>query len=362
MNKKIVFCTLRDNKGATGGPAGVLYLQKSVLGDSISGCRCEYWFNTFKGNSKIAKAMNIVSFFLNILLTRNAYYFTHDIMSARILALLGKKYTLVYHSQGPILEEAKNLGTHISKYSEKVLASRERIAFTHANTLHFPSMGAAEMYFESKYATCRRDEVNLKKPLYNIIPLVKAQKPTNFDLEKEDDILTFFSLGTLTIAKGQDLTVEFLASFLKKYTKPVRYIIVGKGPLKDQLLKQLEKIKCEFSHFNYYYYDAVPHDTVMYIHQIADIYIMLHRISIFDFATLEAMSQNSAIILSKVGGNPEFDRDNNIIFAEDVRADMISFAKTEFEKLKHKNKEVFDKFFSKEAFIKQYEIFVNDII
>lgn len=48
---------------------------------------------------------------------------------------------------------------------------------------------------------------------------------------------------------------------------------------------------------------------------------MLHRISIFDFATLEAMSQHSAVILSKIGGNLDFNMNSNVIFAEDVEKD-----------------------------------------
>lgn len=61
---------------------------------------------------------------------------------------------------------------------------------------------------------------------------------------------------------------------------------------------------------------------------------MLHRISIFDFATLEAMSQHSAIILSKIGGNLDFDMNSNIIFAEDVEANESILIKADFLLLK----------------------------
>lgn len=362
MINKICFCTLRDNKGATGGPAGVLFLQKEVLGESISGVKCEYWFNTFRDNGKIVKLMNMLAFACKSLFSRQAYFFTHDITSAWILALLGKRYTLVYHSQGPILEETKNLGKHLGSLSTRFLAKRERVAFTHANTLHFPSMGAADMYFDSQYATCKREKVNLKKPLYNIIPQVNPVKPDGFPLDKDSHCLTFFSLGTLTIAKGQDQTIEFIAELLKYYHSPVRYILVGKGPLKEQLLKRLDEIKASNAHFAYVYFDAVPHDAVMYLHQIADIYIMLHRISIFDFATLEAMSQGSTIVLSKVGGNPEFNYDGNVVFAEEAMANMKEFVDSDFNILKQKNKAVFAEHFSSDAFREQYEAFVSNIM
>jgi len=41
--------------------------------------------------------------------------------------------------------------------------------------------------------------------------------------------------------------------------------------------------------------------------------MMLQRISIFDLATLEVMNKEKAIVLSAVGGNIEFNKENNII-------------------------------------------------
>ena len=43
--KQIIFCTLRDNRGATGGPGGVLYIQKNALGNEINKIPCKYQFN-----------------------------------------------------------------------------------------------------------------------------------------------------------------------------------------------------------------------------------------------------------------------------------------------------------------------------
>ncbi|WP_418849244.1 glycosyltransferase, partial [Phocaeicola sp.] len=112
----------------------------------------------------------------------------------------------------------------------------------------------------------------------------------------------------------------------------------------------------------YHYYESLPHETVMLIHKISDIYIMLHRISIFDFATLEAMSQHSAIILSKIGGNLDFDMNSNIIFAEDVEANESILIKADFPSLKENNYNVFNCHFSKEAFVNQYKEFFEQML
>ena len=75
-----------------------------------------------------------------------------------------------------------------------------------------------------------------------------------------------------------------------------------------------------------------------------------------------AMSQRSAVILSKVGGNVDFNMDNNIIYAEDVNKDSSVLANADFKALQKKNYEVFCDKFSKEAFVKQYQEFFKKIL
>lgn len=358
-SKRIVFCTLRDNRGATGGPGGVLYLQKKFLGCQPTGipCKCKYQFNIIPRGLGIFKSkINKMLFYLKFGMMRNTYFFAHDIDTAYLLAKLRKRYSLLFHQQGPVVQELLNFEHKIAPSKIKKIQTIEHIALTHAETLHFPSNGASKMYFDSAYASCKQKEVNLSFPLYNTIPEVKSViQGGDVGVKEDKSSLTFFSLGTLTSAKGQDLTVEFLKKFVIEYQKPIRYILVGKGPLKELLLDKLENMKREFSHFSYVYLESIPHEVVMYLHHISDVYIMLHRISIFDFATLEAMSQGSAIILSKVGGNIDFNKENNILFAEDTLTNLSSITKTAIENYKVKNLQVFQRYFSHKAFVEQYQ-------
>lgn len=359
--KKIIFCTLRDNKGATGGPGGVLFLQKEILGDSLNGTKLKYQFNFVNGDRKIYKLINTFCFLFKYFFSRDFYFIVHDVRTAVLLAMMRKKYSLIFHHQGPLVEELLNLGVQLSEKEIQQKKRNEKKAFICAKSLHFPSIGASEIYFKSKYASCMKSEVNLSTPLYNVIPSIVVTNQKNIGVERYVDTLTFFSVGTLTIAKGQDKTVDFIESFLKVYKNPVRYILVGKGPLKDQLLNKLEYLREENNKFSYFYYEALPHESVMYLHQISDIYIMLHRISIFDFATLEAMALSSAVVLSKIGGNIEVNLENNILFADDVMQDMTTFAKTDFSYYKSKNRAVYEKYFSENAFKFQYEKLINII-
>ena len=361
MIKRIVFCALRDNNGATGGPGGVLFLQQNVLGKELADLKCEYWFNPFRIQRDVFR-FNRLGMFFKILFTKDTYFVAHEVTTGSLLALLHKRYSLIFHNQGPLVEEYINFGSNADSRKINIIKSRERRAFINANSVHFPSNGAVEMYFNSQHASCKRAEVTVGKSLFNIILPQTVTEPSNFDLKKENDILTFFSLGTLTQAKGQDQSMIFVENFLNFYKGKVRYIIVGKGHLKNVLDDGLKKLSERYSSFSYHLIDAVPHQTVMFLHQISDIYIMLHRISIFDFATLEAMSQGNAIVLSKVGGNIDFDKTDNILFSEDYQDKMDEFAYLDFFFYKKKNKEVFEKFFSKTAFREQYISFVNDVV
>lgn len=361
--KQIVFCTLRDNCRATGGPGGVLYMQKSLLGGKVGGLPCEYRFNMVTLRlGPIKTLVNKWLFRLRFRRMSGAYFFTHDIETGELLSVLGKKYSLLYHHQGPIIQELTNFGKKLGDNRRKRLARMEREALTHARTLHFPSNGAAEMYFSGGHAACGRDEVNLGRPLYNTIPSVCPAKPAGFELDCDESRVTLFSLGTLTAAKGQDLTVRFIHKHMGSFSRPLRYVLVGKGPLKGRLLSELESMRKEDPSFVYHYYESLPHETVMFVHKISDVYIMLHRVSVFDFATLEAMSQRSAVILSKVGGNLDFNVDSNVIFAEDVEADGSMLGRANLPALKERNYDVFCTRFSKEAFVSQYEEFFEKVL
>ena len=363
MVKQIIFCTLRNNNGATGGPGGVLYLQMITLGSEILGVPCLYKFNKIKVKyHQIGVLLNKLLFKLLFKGKKHTYFFTHDIEMAALLADLGLPYSLIFHQQGPVVLEQSNMGHKLTAKMKKYYQETERRAFVNARTLHFPSNGAADMYFASEYANCKREEVNLYSPLYNIIPQISPVKPVDLDLKYEDQYITLFSLGTLTVAKGQDQTVKFIGEYVKKSSKPLRYLLVGRGPLRDQLITELEEIKKENPSFVYQYFESLSHEAVMYVHKISDVYIMLHRISIFDFAILEAMSQYSAVILSKVGGNLDFNKEQNVIFAEDTINNSSLLANMNISTFKQKNYDVICRYFSKKAFIKQYEAFFKSII
>lgn len=361
MTKKIVFCTLRNNRGATGGPGGVLYMLKILIGNTLDGISCIYRFNTINRSGFVYWLLNHFIFALKGIFEKDTYYVTHDIQAACILAFLRKDYILVYHNQGPIIYERMNFGKVFSPFALTCWKIIERKAFLNAKSLHFPSNGAAEMYFSNEYATCKQDEVYLAQPLFNTIPH-SVSKPIE-GLKLQAGVITFYSVGALTEAKGQDLSIGFINNFLRHCGGClVRYIVIGKGPLENSVCEVGNKLMEEYSNFQFVHYQFLPHSQVMYVHEISDVYLMLHRLSIFDFATLEAMASGSALVLSSVGGNMDFQKKNNVILYDDCIHTIENILNSDINALKRLNKEVFDEYFSNEAFRRMYFYLIHNTI
>lgn len=344
--KQISFYAFRDNKGATGGPGGVLYLQKNILGNTYNDIKLRYVFRTrnkiFRKFFKDFYFAAFIQVLIKELFRFKNYYICNDIGSAYALALLRKNYSLIYHQQGPIVEELINFGENISEKKRKRLKLIERVAFERAKTVHFPSKGAENMYFNSSFRSCSRDKVNIGDVLPNTVDVIPVNSAGH------NNVLTFMSVGTMTMAKGQDQTIKFLEKLLDAYQKPIKYVVVGRGPLASDLLNEYDKLKLNNPLFDFTYYDSLSHDSILNLMQKADVYIMLHRISIFDMATLEAMASSCAIVLSNVGGNPDFNVEDNVLLVDcnNYALGVKKFLNLDIEKLKVKNKQMFIKHFS----------------
>lgn len=362
--KRIIFYAYRDDKGPLGGPGGVLYLQNRILGNQFNGIPIKYRFRSkkklFRQRIKSFYKGAILQILANELFKSKTYYICNDIGTAFALALLKRDYSLIYHQQGPIIEELTNFGVNFKRFRKPALRFIEKIAFKNAKSVHFPSKGAEDMYFNSNYRTCNRTEVTVGKVLHNTIDLKQYPKL----IEEDKSKLTFLSVGTLTKAKGQDLALNFMEELLKKYSAPIRHIIVGEGPIREYVLSKSTELQNKYKNYECIYRNRLPHNEIMRLNEISDIYLMMHRISIFDLATLEAMSKSNAIILSEVGGNSDFNVEDNVILVNHDSYDTAveKFLQSDIEELKTKNKQVFDKYFSKEAFKQNYSELLNNIL
>ena len=287
-----------------------------------------------------------MAFVYEITNNENAIYITHEYSTAYSLYLMKKKYVLVIHSQGPRVVEMMNLGEKTSFISRKIISYCEKKAIENAEHVYFPSNGARKEFLNSKY--CPKCIIKKEEPLYNTI--IYNPKEEIIQDVGEFNGITFLSIGTMTKAKGQDLTIKYIQEIAKNnINKNIRWICIGKGPLEKKINSISHSIK--YDNLEIKMIRKVTYNQIQYLTRISDIYIMLHRISIFDLSTLEAMKNNNAIILSYTGGNIEFNKENNIFY---TNKGLFDISKENIDRYKIINKNVYEKYFSVDNFKKRY--------
>lgn len=211
-------------------------------------------------------------------------------------------------------------------------------------------------------AIANKNDFRLGPVIYNTLYL--NHTPEVHPLVKKDpSCLTILSIGGFTIAKGIDRSIDLVEEILKQTNKKIRYIIIGKGILQQEIEQKCLKLTHKYNNFSYIIINRCTVGEMPYIQQISDIYIMLHRISIFDLATLEMMNYSKTVVLSNIGGNPEFNKENNIILWKgNNKTTAKTILNTNLEKKGKLNKQIYDKYFSHTSYKKQYSKLIDLLI
>lgn len=349
-----------------GGPVGAICMQKSCLGSAFNEIRLEYpYYLTvedmsllFIRHSFIMRAVEAVRIMCEH--DKDTIYIANDIFSAFGLYTLGKNYCLLFHAQGDVVKEMTLWGYTFSQAAKETIYKIEKLSVENAYRVLFPSKGA-EIYFKESFL--EKPSFHVGEPMYNTVtdfPIpVKVE-----GIEEDNSSITFFSIGQMTLLKGMDRIPPFLEQLLEHTDKKIRWIVVANGVLKEEVQRQAEEIAKKTNRFEYINIDyKLSHAKIFYLMDICDIYIMLHRVSIFDFSTLEAMYCKKPIILSDIPGNDEYNKENNIMLVKDnvnwaEIVEYISDGKNKGEK----NREVYETYFSEKPFVKQYHSFFNQFI
>lgn len=373
-------------KGGRGGGGAVLSAMQAIIGNSLNRIPIEYtysekdgiwhtlrnkYFNEWTYPNFINEKSNLIMLWAAIAFVievtkndKNTLYVCHDYSTGFALSLLKKKYILVIHTQGPRLEEKSNLGETITPKEGKVINYCEKVAMINAQKVCFPSVGGREYFFNSKYCTVTRENIKLGDTLYNTVYAdIKEEKLKN--VEEDKNICTFLSVGTMTYAKGQDNVCKFLKALLEEDDKnQYRWICVGRGPYADEVNKKAKELKEKYKNFEYTYFEKCTFREVKYLQMISDYYVMLHRISIFDLATLEAMQNANGLILTKTGGNLEYNCEENVLYLEnedygDLAKKVLGVDKNYQKEL---NQKCYQKYFSNQKFKERYVKQIDDVI
>lgn len=387
---KIYVCAYRKydvSKGKTGGPGGVLAMQQEIFGKMYRGVDIEYLLEPSKINlpaemlndSKRLRAKVFCNLKANYYIEtfpkiqgdlnngKEMLFICHDVGTALGAYNIGCKYVLIYHQQGGILNEMKAIGQEPTEEEIKIVNDLEKIVFENAEEVYFPSLGARKMFVETSKTGSLSENIHYAdSALYNTIPEIDikiigdlSQKIKLPNINKKETEV-FLSIGDFNYDKGMDKVPDFLGKYVEISKRKVLWIAIGAGG-DGEVFRTLSQEKHKWNFEAVLIGERVSHDIVLGLINYSDYYIMLHRRAIFDLAILEVMRAGKPILLSKAGGNLEFNKEDNIIFCEEdsyesTIKDIIQIDKQEWGS---KNASVFGLYFSNNAFKKSYSRMLN---
>ena len=367
--EKIKFITCRNPvREAGGGQGAALTMNETVLDKQFNNIPIEF---VYEKNNKFSHKKHLGPYFLYagikfaLQMTKkdkNTVYVTHEEETGFGLWLMGKRYIIFSHLQGARLEEKTNNGEKMSKITQHIIKFVEKTAFKNSLRVCFPSEGAYQYYINSPFRGANANDFVCGPVVYNTLYLNHPLKAYP-GIVKQPETISILSIGGLTIAKGMDQSVSLVEEMLKQTEKKIRYIIIGKGILQNQIEKELSRLSAQYSNFEYKLINRCSVNEMPYLQEISDVYLMLHRISIFDLATLEMMNRAKTVVLSDIGGNREFNKENNIIlWQKDYRKTASEILNTDLQQKGKLNKKVYNKYFSHTPYKEKYTELLNLLV
>lgn len=292
-------------------------------------------------------------------------YIFHDVEGfVRIKEMLPfiEKTMIVYHQQGGMYYEFVAMGNDEDPEVEKFFNEIMQYAFSNVTVPVFPSRGAYQALLDTAPVSdsFRGKEIEV---LYNGCSISISNDSKDDYVNNLINILKSFNgykyitTATLNDAKGVDRLPAFFKK-LKEKGHSFLWIIVGNGKLSPVIEKELKDLEG----YAVWIPDHIDNQDLMRINSQMDFYILFHRFSIFDFATVEAMHSGVIPILNKVGGNLEMITDDNGLLLEDI-SDVDSLLEYinhhSLNELKEKNKRIAGEKFSEKAFIEGYKKLID---
>ena len=370
---KIRFITYREPlyKGGGGGQGAAMTMNKLILPEKFNNIPIEY---TFEVPNKYLRDKNHgpnvefsgIKFAIDETKNdKNIIYVTHEEATAFGLWLMGKNYIMFSHLQGARAEESKNFGYKFSKLSENIIKFCEATAMKNAYWVSFVSNGAYNYFCNSKFRGLDAKDFNKGPIVYNTL-YVENEPEQYKDLKYDPNYLTILTSGSLTTAKGVDRTLELVEKICSKTDKKIRHIFIGEGVMQNFVEKRLSEISQKYPRFSYITVSRCSDGNMPYLQSICDVFIVLHRIAIFDLSTLEIMNKAKAIVLSDVGGNPEFNVEDNIIMWSEEKQNYDEVADkillSDLKQLGQNNKIIYEKYFGHEPYKKAYLELLSNFI
>lgn len=389
--------------GKTGGPGGVCALMREFVGKDFREYDVRYLFQEAEPDKSTRPFGQEMPWSLNRILFGADFIFQHpeikssldnneivrmvchDLGTAYGAFLAGIPYVLVYHQQGSLAQELESSGQPCQGDLADLLKSVETKVFCNAYKVYFPSLGARDDFRR----TSLMDKEDLERvrfsstALYNTVHEEEIQQ-SGQDSPCLEDVLggkagadslalmrgavqqydeVFLSIGDFLFAKGMDRVPDFIEKYVEATGKKVAWIAIGqKG--NDDLYQSIVSSSDSWNFDAFIQGVRIDHEVLLQLLEVVDYYIMLHRSAIFDLAILEAMHAGKCVILSNVGGNPEFNVQDNVLL---VDCDRIDDAIQEMRQLPRDvwgsaNRDAFQNHFSPMRFRERYHEMMGEFL
>lgn len=392
----------RLHGAATGGPNGVLSIQERLLGSIYRGFYLRYAYepddlklpetwSLFAQEQKLGTmtknllaADHFVRHYLQGSLPRPFsvrpgaifHFICHDIGSAAAAHMCGFPYTLIYHQQGSFIHERISFGEVLNEAEIHIMNSVEKIAFEHADKVYFPSMGAKNSFIKTT-KNVKLENVNFSdKPLYNTVVDFYVNNSAAMDFlstngfkkllsdEIRKEYIILISVGDYTENKGIDRCPGIISALSSRTSRKILWICMG-SKHKSGIYEEFEIKKKEWPFEAILIPERQDHSLTMGLIQLSDWLFMMQRNSIFDFSTLETMKLGTGVILSPIGGNLEFNKDDNILYIDpnNINTESLdSVINSDPSIYGERNIKVFNEYFSPDRFSLSYQSMYDDVI
>lgn len=375
MKREIRSIAFRPNRGPTGGPGGsnaLLEIYNSRF-QTIPNLKCFYkkpftkneklynWVLSRKNGVEFVTKLEENCFLRNCIMGSNkkTLFIAHDVWSAYQLARKNLRYILSYHQQGSLVEELPSLGQYLDNEKIEELIKMEKKAFLDASKIMFTSEGSLRSFIKTTRQSPKDiDKIKQKTDIvYNTCMIYeKALKPLEFEdidnkQRKNKEKKIILTVSSLSTFKGVDRIPKFLSK-VKNFKKDFLWVLCGEGHLEKKVYEEMNKynLKNNFVHIK----RRMPQTELQYLYRHSYYYLMMHRISIFDMATLEAMANGCIPLLTYIGGNVELNKSDNIIYIDGTERTTLNNKSQFLIKKGSQNKEVFYKYFGPTSLLNGY--------
>lgn len=232
-----------------------------------------------------------------------------------------KRIATAYHGQGTMSSELKKSNPHILD----AIDDAQLLQLSKVKHWIFPSKGASEGFLHTATPAMREAAKSCEFHVaYNGYEKKELLSPDNdfvafLDSVKADAI--FASASFLYRNKGVERIPKILAKFKSSTGIKIHWILVGGGEMEKEVEAAIED-NLEESDYTWFRERFANQDNIFALFSKADFYIMMHRVSVFDLSTLQAMSYECVPFLSDVGGNKELCGFDNGLLCNPEESDL----------------------------------------